>query len=250
MTDLPQKLDTRPLYVRAQEALAELVAGDLYGPGDQLPPEPELAQMLGISRATLREALRSSEERGLIHRQRGVGTFVRAARPLIESGLETLESLDSLAQRMGLICENQDLSIEGHPADAEQAEKLDLAPGEPVIVVSRTKVTDGLPVAHMVDLLPTAVANLEQVRADFTGSVLDFLLAQDDLDLAYAWTDIVAVQAGPTLARRLDMAPTDTLLLLEETIYATENEIVNYSQNYFVPEYFQFHVIRRILPRR
>lgn len=250
MTELPQKLDTRPLYVRAQEALAELVASDLYSPGDQLPPEPELAEMLGISRATLREALRSFEERGLIHRQRGVGTFVRATRPLIESGLETLESLDSLAQRMGMVCENQDLSIEQRPADAEQAEKLDIAPGEAIVVVSRTKVTDGLPVAHMVDLLPASVASLEQVQANFTGSVLDFLLAQDDLDLAYAWTDIVATLAGPMLAARLNIAPTDTLLLLEEMIYSTENEIVNYSQNYFGPEYFQFHVIRRILPRR
>ncbi|MFZ5916963.1 MAG: GntR family transcriptional regulator [Chloroflexota bacterium] len=250
MTDLAIKLDNRPLYIRAEEALAHLLASDLYNPGDQLPPEPDLAQMLGISRATLRETLRSFEERGLIHRQRGVGTFVRATRPLIESGLETLESLDSLARRMGLTCESHDLDIEQHPANVEQAAKLGIAPGEPVIAVSRTKTTNGLPVAYMIDLIPTAVASLEQVQAGFTGSVLDFLLSQDGLNLAYAWTDIVATQAGQALAARLDMAPTDTLLLLEETIYSVENETVNYSQNYFGAQYFHFHVIRRILPGR
>lgn len=96
MTNLPLKLDARPLYIRAEEALVVLLKSGHYEPGAQLPPEPELARQLGISRATLREALRSFEERGLIRRQRGVGTFVRATRPLIESGLETLESLDSL----------------------------------------------------------------------------------------------------------------------------------------------------------
>jgi len=248
MADLPPKLDTRPLHVRAEEALAVLLTSGRYEPGAQLPPEPELARQLGISRATLRDALRSFEERGLIRRQRGVGTFVRATRPLIESGLETLESLDSLAARMGLVCETRDLSIEEHPADAAQAGKLGIAPGELLIAVSRAKVTDGVPVAYMIDLLPTTVASLDQVWAGFTGSVLDFLVAQGDLSLAYAWTDIVATPAGKEIADRLDIAPTDTLLLLEETTHSTTGEIVNYSRNYFVPAYFQFHVIRRILP--
>ena len=70
------KLDHRPLYIRAVEVLRELLENGTYPPGSQLPPEPDLAQQLGISRSTLREAMRTFEERGRITRRRGIGTFV------------------------------------------------------------------------------------------------------------------------------------------------------------------------------
>jgi DNA-binding FadR family transcriptional regulator len=65
----------RPLYIRAEEALAELI-GDRYQPGDRLPPEPNLARQLGISRSALHKALRSVEEQTLITRCQGAGAFV------------------------------------------------------------------------------------------------------------------------------------------------------------------------------
>ena len=96
------KQHRQPRSPRAQvnEALATLL--NRHRPGEQLPPEPQLAQRLGVSRATLREAMRSFEERGQIVRRHGVGTFVAPPPPVIESGLEQLESLDTLARRIGL----------------------------------------------------------------------------------------------------------------------------------------------------
>ena len=63
ISDVAIQQDSRPLYERAQEALLQLLSKGGYRPGDKLPPEPELARQLGISRATLREALRSLKRR-------------------------------------------------------------------------------------------------------------------------------------------------------------------------------------------
>jgi len=240
------KVDPRPLYVQAEEALAELLKRGVYQPGDRLPPEPELAQQLGISRSTLREALHSFEERGLISRRRGVGTFVNTPRLVIESGLETLVSLDVLARDKGLECITRDLVIEEQPADEEIATKLSVPQGTPVIVVSRTKAADGKPVAYMYDVLPESIAGLEEVKANFKGSVLDFLLEQQSPSLSHAWANIVSTEAGRFLAQKLDVKPTSALLLLEEFLYSTSGSVVEYSRNYFVPGFFRFHVVRRI----
>jgi GntR family transcriptional regulator len=240
------RLDNRPLYVRAEEALRELLGS--YQPGDQLPPEPQLAEQLGISRSTLREALRSFEERGMIDRRQGVGTFILAHSDtlLIESGLESLESLDSLAHRKGLEIADRNLIIREGVANTQVADALNIAAGDPVVEVVRTKVTKNRPVAHIIDILPTAVASLEELQAGFKGSVLDFLLERRNPALAYARARIIPTSAGHELSKKLDVSSKTNLLLIEETLYSVNNEPVGFAENYFVPGFFGFEVIRRI----
>ena len=240
------RLDNRPLYIRAEEAMQELL-NDCQ-PGDQLPPEPQFAEQLGISRSTLREALRSFEDRGLIDRRQGVGTFVLANSDtlLIESGLESLESLDTLARRKGLDVSDRDVSIGDRIADPEVAKRLELSVGAPIIEVVRTKMAGGRPVAHMVDVVPAAVTSLEALREGFAGSVLDFLLERGTPPLAYARARIIPTNAGDDLGSKLDVSPETSLLLIEETLYSMNNEPVGFSWNYFVPGFFGFHVIRRV----
>jgi GntR family transcriptional regulator len=241
------RLDSRPLYIRAEEALAALLDGGVYQPGDQLPPEPELAGQLGISRSTLREAMRTFEERGRIVRRQGVGTFVNQASPLIiDSGLETLESVDTLARRRGLAIHTRDLSIAEQPASPELARALAVAEGAPLTVVTRTKVAAGQPVAHMVDALPTSIVSVADMQVGFQGSVLDYLLERGDLNLAHARADILPVCADRRQSAHLAIQPGTPLLLLEETLYANSGEVVSFSRNYFVPEFFKFHVVRRV----
>lgn len=239
--------DPRPLYVQAEEALMRLLNAD-YRAGDRLPPEPQLALQLGISRSTLREAMRSFEERGLISRRQGVGTFVTAPSngAVIESGLESLESVDALARRKGLDVTDRDVEITETSADEETARRLRLLPAAPVVQVVRAKIADGRPVAYMVDIVPASIVALDELRAGFHGSVLDFLQARGRPALAYAWARIISTVAGANLALRLEAMPTTPLLLIEETLYSADAAPVEFSQNYFIPTYFQFHVIRRI----
>jgi len=214
--------------------------------GDRLPPEPKLARQLGVSRATLREAMRAFEKRGLITRRQGRGTFLNAPRLVIESGLEVLESLEALTSRMGVTCITHDLEIIESPADAELASCLGVPEATPVVIVSRTKISDGHRLAYMYDVVPTSVISLAEMRASFAGSVLDVLIARSKPLVAYAWTNITSLGASKALAVRLDVRPGTALLLLEETVHAADDSVVNYSRNYFVPEFFSFHVIRRI----
>ena len=88
-------------FRRLQAALADLIAS--LPAESRLPSEPDLAKQLGVSRATLREAMRMFETQGLIRRRQGAGTFVVGQPPVIESGLEVLEELKKLRPKMPVV---------------------------------------------------------------------------------------------------------------------------------------------------
>jgi GntR family transcriptional regulator len=239
-----QRRSPRSPRVQVNAALAELL--NQCQVGEQLPPEPRLAQQLGVSRATLREAMRSFEERGLIVRRHGVGTFVAPPPPLIEAGLEELESLDTLARRTGLETHMGEAVIEEREASAHEAFRLQVPPRASVLSVARVMMTGTVPVAFLVDVTPTACLRRQDLGPSFTGSVLDLFIQRDDPPLSHSRTDILAEAADEVTARKLRLQRGDALLKLEAQLYARDGRVVDYSISHFVPGHFHFHVVRRV----
>jgi len=92
--------DEPTIYQRLQNDLSQLIQNTPKN--SKLPSEPKLAELLGVSRATLREAMRTFESQGLLRRRQGLGTFVVGPTQVIESGLEVLESIETQADKIGL----------------------------------------------------------------------------------------------------------------------------------------------------
>jgi GntR family transcriptional regulator len=238
--------DPRPLYLQTEEALVRFLTE--REPGEQLPPEPELAQRLGVSRSTLREALRVLKDKGLIARKQGVGTFVQSPPTLIPGGLETLESLDTMAGRLGLQVHTAQVAFDKAQAFTwpDVMAKLELSPDDEVTAVRRVKLAGARPVAYIEDLVPAAVVTAENLEAGFQDSVLDYLQSRNHPRPDYARADIRVLTATRELGEKLGLKPGAPVLLLEELLYSTEGKPIEFSRNYFVPGYFGFYVIRRI----
>ena len=238
------RLDRRPLYAQAHDWLLTLVESGELQPGEKLPSETRLATQLGISRATLREALRLLEEGGAIVRRQGVGTFV-APNHHLDSGLERLESVRALAARQGMETRVQRLSVESVEADRALAERLHIEQDTPVTRVCRSILVQDRPVAYLEDFVPGRWLDSQSLDESFTGSVLDLLRQDRQLQVRDALADITAVRAGRLLAQRLGVQPGAALLLLEEMLYSSSGVPLDYSRNYFVPDRFRFHIVRR-----
>lgn len=212
---------------------------------ERLPSEPELARRMGVSRATLREAMRAFEVQGLIRRRQGSGTFVVGRMPVIEAGLEVLESLETMAQRLGLAVSVSDLEIESLSADARAAEGLGVSPGTPLTRVRRVIREEARPVAYLVDTLPADVLKPDQLGRDFGGSVLDFLLRRGD-PLAVSKAAISAVAAPAEVAKVLQIQRGDVLLEMVSQLFHARGHVLDDSASYFIPGFFHFHVVRRV----
>jgi GntR family transcriptional regulator len=230
-------------FQRLQIDLAGLI--ERTPAGQRLPSEPELAKQLGVSRATLRDAMRTFETQGLIRRRQGSGTFVVGKVQALESGLEVLESLETMANRLNLEITASNLSIEPATADNDIARNLDLAVGAPLLRVRRVIRADDRPVAYLVDILPENVLRMDDLPADFRGSVLDFLLGRGD-SLKSSRANISALGATAEVAKVLEIQRGDVLLHFYAQLFDGGGKVVDYSLSYFIPGYFHFHVVRRV----
>jgi GntR family transcriptional regulator len=233
-----------PLYQRTAEALEDILAST--APGTYLPSEPALSRQLGVSRATLREAMRTFEERGVIIRRQGVGTIVARPLPVIDAGLEVLESIETLASRIGLEVEMGDLTVDHRPSRPEEQQLFGASVEATVLEVSRVIEADGRPVAYLVDILPDGVVPGRALEAGFRGSVLDLLLKQGSPALGLSRSEITAVPASAEVARKLRVQRSDVLLRFEAFLYAEEGGVIDHSHSYFLPGTFRFHVVRRV----
>jgi len=230
-------------FQRLQADLAELIANTPAG--QRMTSEPELARQLGVSRATLREAMRTFETQGMIRRRQGSGTYVVGKVAVIDAGLEVLESLDTMASRMNLAITVSDLQIEEIHADGDLAQALDVPVETRLTRVQRVIRADERPVAYLIDILPQSVVSVAQLPESFSGSILDFLIHRGDV-LSNSRATIGATNAPADVAKALEIQRDDVLLHFASRLYGVENKIVDYSMSYFIPGYFHFHVNRRV----
>lgn len=230
-------------FQRLQNDLGEFIKK--YPNGARLPSEPDLAKQLGVSRATLREAMRMFETQGLIRRRQGSGTFVVGSPTIIDDGLEILESMLTLARRTGQNVGPGPVTVEQVQAQAEEAKELECNEGDALINISRTMIADGRPVAFLVDILPQDVLMADEISTKFDGSVLDFLIKRGD-PLTISYTSITAVNADQNVARKLEIQRGDVLLEFTAKLFTASGKVVDYSHSYFLPGYFNFHIVRRV----
>ena len=157
-----------------------------------------------------------------------------------------LESIESLANRIGLVVTMGDLHINTIRANPRQAEALNVPGDTALIEVSRIILAGTRPVAYLIDTLPENVLTPADLKEGFTGSVLDLLLRRGAPRLMRSVADLRAVAAPSEIARRLEIQRGDVLLEFDARLYSVDDIVVDYSISYFLPGYFRFQVVRRV----
>ncbi|MBN1536212.1 MAG: GntR family transcriptional regulator [Anaerolineales bacterium] len=236
----------RTLLQRIYTNLNEIIQGAENG--TQLPSEPKLASELGVSRTILREALTLHEIHGSIVRRHGAGTFVVHTRPRIDSGLEVFDTVEALAMKSGLEMRCAMLKIIPRAAKKEESVILKLMPEARVLQITRVMEVDQRPVAFMMDVVPEDLVDTEQLDRNFDGSILKYFLAKEKGFVATSHSEIKPEQAGPQLAELLKVRDEEVILSFNSKVYNRNGEIVYIYRDFFLPEHFNFHVLRRVEP--
>lgn len=236
------KYDSRHLYLQVIDQIKKDIENGIYKERERLPSEYELSKQLGVSRATLREALRTLEEDNIVTRRHGVGTFVNP-KPIFSSGIEQLHSITDMINHSGRKPGTQFLSTELiEPTDEEWTNFSPKNVSE-LVKIERVRTANGVPVVFCIDRAPKDLIPLEHVHE---GDSLFKLLEQyADKRITYAISDIEPIGYNERIYEVLKCKPDQTLLLLKQMHYTAEEEPVLYSSNFFRSDMFSFQVLRK-----
>ncbi|WP_430785831.1 GntR family transcriptional regulator [Virgibacillus flavescens] len=236
------KSDSRHLYLRVIEEIKRDIQKEKYKEKEKLPSEFQLSKQLGVSRATLREALRILEEENVVTRKHGVGTFVNP-KPIFSSGIEQLNSVTSMIVNSGRNPGSQYLSTE--LLEPMEDDRLRFSPQEihTLAQIERVRTADNEPVVFCIDKIPEGIIPLDSVHE--VDSIFKLIEEHSHKRIAYAVTHIEPIGYHDRIYEILKCDPEQSLLLLKQMHYTEEDEPVLYSANYFRSDVFSFHVLRK-----
>ena len=237
-----------PLPRRVADSIRQAIQRGRLGAHEKLPPEPQLAEQMGVSRATVRDAIRILTLEGLLLRQHGIGTFVSAVpTSQLGAGLAELTSTTQLIRqhgyRPGTAGRRDEVSV-----NEPRVARLFGLPAETNLVhISRTRLASGKPVIHCEEFVPIRVLG-EALAAHRTRAAdwsLYEVLRRAGIRIVSAICKVAPVAADRDLGARLNVKTGHPLLLLKQLHYTSKGQPVLYCENFHNGDLIEFYVTRR-----
>ncbi len=230
-----------PDVIRSE--LRRAIVGGEFPPGSKLPNEDALCARFGVSRITLREAVRGLIEDGYVIRRQGAGTFVTQG-PTLRNSLDTNFSYTEYLESMGVRASKEVLDARRIAAGEDVLEALNLAAGAEVVEVRRVRSADGKPAIYSIDSLPVDIVDVSKDTRAFSTSLYK-LLADRGHVVDHARTIILPVIADDELARLLQVDAGTPLQHLRQIDFDTSGRPVMRSLEWHVPSVIELRVYRR-----
>ncbi|MFV0405320.1 MAG: GntR family transcriptional regulator [Propioniciclava sp.] len=225
-----------PKHAQLRTILAERIAHD-WGPHTAIPSERELMADFGVSRATVREAIRQLVEEGRLYRVHGKGTFVEGAR--VQSQLH-LASFTEDMRRRGLIPNTIVNACELIPASREVRAALLLPEGAMVWYVERLRLASGVAMAFERGSYPeTLFPGLD--RHDLGGSLYSVLAEEYGQGIDHAEQTVWAEPAGTEIADLMEI-PADTSMLVFRRTASVGEQPAEHILSWYRGDRYQIHM--------
>lgn len=210
-----------PLYVQLMEELETSIRNGVYKPGDKIMTEAEMAKEYGVSLITVRKAVGSLMEKGLVVRKQGKGTFV--TKPKYSRNMKKLQSFTEMCEQMGVKPGAQVLENRLIMADKKVADRLGIEPGSNVVYISRLRLADGEPVQVEKSYFPLKYAFLLEEDLN-DGSMFECLKEKAGAKVASSEKMIELCRATAEEAALMDVKKGDYLLFVKSTAYDENGE--------------------------
>lgn len=211
-----------PLHTQITEALRQQIERAELKAGENFPSERELAERYGVSRMTVRQALRHLRQDGLIYHERGVGAFVSSRK--IDVHTRNLNGFSEEMMSLGLAPSSRVLHLKREPAGEKIAADLNVETGAEVFRLERLRLADDEPMAFETTYLPAALLP-ELDLIDLTvNSLYKVLVENYNLPMHHAAESLEAAAANRFAAQQLGIKTGAPVLVVHRVVFTESNQ--------------------------
>lgn len=225
----PSRDNNMPLYSQIIEVFLEAIREGRLKPEDRLPTQEELTKHFGVSLAPVKQALSELEERGIITRRQGLGTFVRDTTPLREERIlyTRIPWFTREMKERNIIPASRVLALYTFRADEdpEVMEQLQVGPNERIVCIKRLRLGSDDPLSIQNSYIrEDKVPGLAQRGLQPNESLTEVMAHEYGLEIAASQQRIVAAAADEEDAKLLRVVVGSPLLLILRTSYLKDGQ--------------------------
>lgn len=231
-----EEASAMPLYMQLIQAIKTAIAEGELHPGDVLPSERTLGEMLNIARGTVRKAMQELLEEGVIRRNQGSGTFVA---PHVRQSLPLLESFSEMAVASGGRAQSELVGYLRRAAVPEERRILQLQENQrEVVELTRLRKINGIAVSLQSAILPAYLLdNISEL-----GDSLYLYLEKKEVPVLRAQQRFSAVATDARLAHYLNIREHEPLLLVTRTGFTHSDVPVEHTHTWCLTQYYDFTI--------
>jgi Transcriptional regulators len=230
------------IYIRIHDEIKHQIETGVFEVGQRLPSERVMAEQFGVSRMTLRQAVTSLVEEGILTRYVGSGTFVASDR--VREKMRGTTSFTEIIQNLGKTPSSKVLSYQKTKANEVECDKLQLKKGAQIIRMERIRYADELPICYEVASIPYRLIE-DFAKNDIANHFYD-TLANAGKKIGRSEQIISAKIVNKEIANFLSIKQSSAILALTQVSYFANSDETpfEYVLSQYVGERFEFYLER------
>jgi len=229
----------QPLYTQIKEILKQRIIEGDYEVHERLPSESEMMKVFGVSRITVRQALRDLHSDGLVFSVQGKGTFV--SRPKAVQDIQSLQGFGEAMTPKGYETSARVVSVQEKNASNDIAEALQLSRGSQVVELTRIRYLNREPISVDNSFFPLEIGQ-RLLGRDLTQDVFPMLENDFNIALAHADLKIEAMPATAELAQHLNIDDGASILRIQRLVFSQTGEPLDFEYLSYRGDAFQYHL--------
>lgn len=229
----------QPLYTQIKDALKQRIIDGDYGPHERLPSESELMKIFGVSRITVRQALRDLHSDGLVFSIQGKGTFV--SKPKATQDVQCLQGFGEAMSPKGYETSARVVSVHEGRANQEIAEALNITRSTKIIELKRIRYLNREPISIDSSYFPFEVGQ-KLLGKDLTQDIFPMLENEFGIMLNHADLLIEATSADTEQAGYLNLETGSPLLKIKRLVHSKSGQPVDFEYILYRGDAFQYQL--------